>query len=369
MTQQIIEEPGGLARLPGLLKEIGAKKPLVVCGHILKDSRLAESFSSAGIPLESFSGYTPNPRCEDIGRAVALFGAGGHDSIIAIGGGSAIDVAKCVKLFCRLDARKDFFLQEWTDSGIPLIAVPTTAGTGSESTRSAVIYRAGEKRSVHHESILPDIAILDATLLKTFRPYQKKCAMLDALSQAIESWWSVNSNDESKAFSKKAVELMLKNMAGLIEAADEDSARAALLAANYAGQAINITQTTAPHAMSYKLTSTYGIPHGHAVAICLPKVWRFMAQNIEKTKDARGAEYLKAVFADIAAALGCESADSAIDWLEGLLARLGIEPPQGRGEDIGMLASSVNAERLKNSPVPISSGTLCALYKQIVKTE
>ena len=365
LKQKIIEEPGGIARLPLLLQEINAKKPLIVCGHILQEPRLKESFRAAKIPLSLFSDYKPNPSYEDVCRAVERFNGGGHDAIVAIGGGSALDVAKCAKLFCKMDSAKDYLLQECFDSKIPLIAVPTTAGSGSESTKNAVIYRNGEKQSAAHESMLPDIALLDANLLKTLPAYQKKCTMLDALCQAIESWWSAKSTDESKTLAKEAIHLIVKNMDAYMSGWSEGAARAVMLAANCAGRAINITQTTAPHAMSYKLTTTYGIAHGHAVALCLPKVWRCMAQSEGSCTDPRGAQYLKAVFGDIAAALGCGSAAEAIAWLESLLARLDLAAPQGNPGDVEMLAKAVSPDRLK-TPVSISCDALCSMYREIV---
>ena len=95
-----------------------------------------------------------------------------------------------------------------------------------------------------------------------------------------------------------------------------EAAERIMTASNYAGRAINITQTTAPHAMSYKLTSLYRLPHGHAVAICMPKVWRYMLENENKVTDQRGNEYLCAVFQEISKSLGCESPEEVVGWFE-----------------------------------------------------
>ena len=225
---------------------------------------------------QQLSFFTPNPLYEDVCKGIKLFNAKGCDTIIAVGGGSSIDVAKCIKLYCKMSDDRLYLEQEYKDTGVKLIAIPTTAGTGSESTRYAVIYYDGKKQSVTHESIIPDVAILEPKVLKTLPLYQKKCTMMDALCQGIESWWSVNSTDESKEYSKIAVESIMKWWKEYIFENTDESAQHIMNAANYAGRAICITQTTAPHAFSYKITSLYGLPHGHAVAVCLPEIWTFI---------------------------------------------------------------------------------------------
>lgn len=369
MKQRILNGTGILAQIPSILGDIGAARPLLICGHIADEHALDKIFSDANIPFAYFRGYTSNPLYEDVCHGVEVFNNGGFDSLIAVGGGSAIDVAKCIKLFCKMDNTKNYIQQEYKDNDVPLIAIPTTAGTGSESTRFAVIYYNGEKQSITHDSIMPNIALLDARFLKTLPVYQKKCTMLDALCQGIESWWSVNSTEESKEYSRVAVELIFRNMKAYIDGGNEyeHAAGQIMSASNYAGRAINITQTTAPHAMSYKLTSIYHIPHGHAVAVCLPKVWRYMLANKNNIVDPRGVEYLISVFNDIASSLDCDSAEQAIIWFEELLSSLNITYPHGDEMAIETLSQSVNPVRLKNNPVGISHKAFSILYKQIVK--
>lgn len=267
MSQKIIYEKDSAQQIKNILSDLQTKKYLLVCGRSFQHLLISKYFIEANIPYITFSKFSPNPLYEDVCKGVDLFNSENCDTIVAVGGGSAIDVAKCIKLFCRMDSKSNYLSQEYRDSGVPLVAVPTTAGTGSESTRYSVIYYNGEKQSVTHNSIIPDYAILDSSVLKSLPIYQKKCTLLDALCQGIEAWWSVNSNEESKVYSKMAVETIIKYMDSYIYDNDEIAAEQIMLAANYAGRAINITQTTAPHAMSYKLTSMYKLPHGHAVAL------------------------------------------------------------------------------------------------------
>ena len=259
-----------------------------------------------------FNDFASNPLYEQVCKGVELFNANQCDTIVAVGGGSAIDVAKCIKLYCKMSTDQLFLDQPYEDTGVKLVAIPTTAGTGSESTRYAVIYYQGKKQSVTHSSIIPDVAILEPSVLKTLPLYQKKCTMLDALCQGIESWWSVNSTDESKPISKKTVELIMANWRAYIFNNDEKAAAQIMTAANLAGQAICITQTTAAHAFSYKVTSLYGLPHGHAVAVCLPKIWKYMVEHCDECIDGRGRNYLKDVFAQISSAMGFNNAEESI---------------------------------------------------------
>ena len=353
-----------------IINKLNINKILLVHDIALQYLPACDFFKSLNIQQIPFADFLPNPLYEDVCKGVFEYNSKQCDSIVAIGGGSTIDVAKCIKLFCKMDGNSNYLRQEFTDSGVPLIAIPTTAGTGSESTRYAVIYYEGKKQSITHESIIPDYVVLDPEMLRTLPLYQKKCTMLDALCQGIESWWSVNSTDESKAYSKTAVTEIIAHMdAYLTNPDDMEAAGHIMSASNYAGRAINITQTTAPHAMSYKLTSMYHIPHGHAVAVCLPRVWRYMLAHIENTSDARGAEYLKAAFMDISKCMGFAEPEGAVSWFEELLVRLEVAAPKGNEEDALILAESVNPVRLKNNPVRIDEEDFLPLYKEIIMGE
>lgn len=306
-----------------------------------------------------FTGFSPNPLYEQVVEGIRAFNENSCDMIIAVGGGSAIDVAKCIKLYCRMDPTVNYLKQTPYDTGIPLIAIPTTAGTGSESTRHAVIYFNGVKQSISHPSIRPDVAVLEPTLLDTLPDYQRKCAMLDALCQAVESWWSMRATDESMEYSRQTVEFIRDNWREYIFNKAPEAAEAIMQAANFSGRAIDITTTTAPHAMSYKLSSLYGIPHGHAVALCMLPVWLYMQKCVENREDD-GASRLKTVFSKI-------TIDE--DWFEKLMGELEIAHPvsSSREADIELLASSVNTERLANNPVPLDHDTLKEIYRSIVK--
>lgn len=339
----------GIENLEKLLNDLNTKKFLLVCDASFRFLNIRDTIENIAIPHTVFDAFTSNPLHDDAEKGVKLLLREKCDVIVAVGGGSSLDVAKCIKL----------------DSGIsiPIIAVPTTAGTGSESTRHIVVYRNGSKESLGNESVIPDYVLFEPGVLKTLPLYQKKCTMLDALCQGIESYWSVNADVNSRIYSEKAMRLIKANMDSYIKENDESAAEKIMEGANYSGRAINISQTTAAHAMSYKLTSMYNLPHGHAVAICLPEVWSMMLK-----KDCEGK--LTALFCEIAKALGRSTPQDAVEWFKNVLSEYDIKYPSAAGDrehEITLLAESVNPVRLKNNPVQFTESELKEMYGRILK--
>ena len=252
---------------------------------------------------------------------------------------------------------------------LPFIAIPTTAGTGSESTHNAVMYYEGAKQTITNDGVLPDYAVLEPSVLKTLPLYQKKCTMMDALCQGIESWWSVNSTEDSYGYSRKTIELIMANWRKYIFENDDEAAKQIMLAANYGGLAINITQTTAAHAFSYKITSLYKLPHGHAVAVCLPQIWKYMIGHFSKCIDTRGMDYLEIIFNQISNAMGCNNPIEAIALFEKMMEEMEMKNPLAvnREDELEVLSTSVNPVRLKNNPVELSESTIRLLYELIIK--
>ena len=367
----------GISHLPTILAEVRCKRLFMVVDTSYPFLNIKGVLES--IPVDEkvmFSGFTPNPLFEQVCDGIHLFLSSGCDTILAVGGGSAIDVAKCIKLAVLAEAGDAALIPPLVSqrvpvegSKIPFIAIPTTAGTGSESTHNAVMYYEGAKQTVTNDGVLPDYAILEPSVLKTLPLYQKKCTMMDALCQGIESWWSINSTDESKIYSKKAVELIMDNWRKYIFENDDEAAEQIMLAANYGGRAINIAQTTAAHAMSYKITSLYGLPHGHAVAVCLPEIWEYMIRHMDQIVDPRGEEYLKGVFSVIAKAMGSDITEQAIVQFREMMTVLDLGRPisNNRFGDLEMLSMSVNPIRLKNNPVGLDISVIRNLYNIIVQ--
>ncbi len=358
------------------IKSLNAKKLFLVVGSSFYRLPLKEKIDTVPAEKYFFSNFTPNPLYEQVVEGVRLFKEEKCDAIMAVGGGSAIDVAKCIKLALISKEGTDALIpplvstrvEVFEASNMPLIALPTTAGSGSESTHNAVIYYEDSKQTVINDAILPDVAILEHSVLINLPLYQKKCTMLDAFCQAIESWWSVNSTDESKEYSQKAVELVMANWESYIFNNDAKAMEQIMIAANYAGKAISIAQTTAAHAMSYKITSLYGLPHGHAVAICLPKIWMYMINNMGKCCDVRGTEYLTGVFRQIAQSMACSLPEDAINLFICIMDKLDLSTVQNQisNSDVESLVLSLNSVRLKNNPVIIDTSDVRSLYNSII---
>lgn len=322
-----------------------------------------------------FSDFTPNPLYEQVCNGIELLKTSNCDTILAVGGGSAIDVAKCIKLAVLAKEGNAAIIPPLVSTRVacdgakfPFIAIPTTAGTGSESTHNAVMYYEGAKQTVTNDGVLPDYALLEPSVLKTLPLYQKKCTMMDALCQGIESWWSVNSTEESYEYSRKTIELIMDNWRKYIFENDAEAAKQIMLAANYGGRAINITQTTAAHAFSYKITSLYKLPHGHAVAVCLPEIWEYMIEHMDNCIDVRGQEYLTCIFTQISKSMGCENPKHAITAFRQMMKEMDLKNPaaEKKNEEIGALSHSVNPVRLKNNPVGLDEAVILGLYNKII---
>ena len=348
---------------------IGAKKVMLVCGGSIRYLAVNEYFLTLkerkGIEVVRFSDFSPNPLYESVVKGVQVFHESGCDSIAAVGGGSAMDVAKCIKLYSNMDDSRNYLEQEIKANDIPFLAVPTTAGTGSEATRFAVIYYNGSKQSVTHESCIPGTVLMDSSVLSSLPLYTRKCAMLDALCHAIESYWSVNSTDESKEYAGEAIRTVMAYMYRYL-AGDDQAQTQMLRAANLAGKAINITQTTAGHAMCYKLTSLYGIAHGHAVLLTNRVLFVWLVQNTDKCIDARGREYLDGVLGEIAQAMGFSSPMEAAESLEKLRISLELDIPEATEEEIDLMSGSVVPVRLRNFPAALDVETIRDLYHRIL---
>ena len=178
----------------------------------------------------------------------------------------------------------------------------------------------------------------------------------------------MNSNEESKSYSREAIELVMRYMDGYLANTEEGNA-GMLHAANTAGKAINITQTTAGHAMCYKITSLFKVAHGHAAILCVRVLFPWMVKNTDKCTDPRGESYLLGVFQQIAGAMGCDSAESAAEKVNGIFADLELEVPVASCADFELMKNSVNPDRLKNHPIALDIDTIDMLYHQILKGE
>ena len=220
MGQTILNASSDYRELDKWFQKNNLNKILLVCDvsfQYLKIKKYFDDLSDRiGVSVVKFNDFQPNPLYASVVKGVNTFRKEKCQAIVSVGGGSAIDVAKCIKLYSNMEPddgseEKNYLNQIIVPNNTPLLAVPTTAGTGSEATRFAVIYYKDVKQSVTDTSIIPDTVLLDSSVLKTLPIYQKKSTMLDALCHAIESFWSVNSTEESKAYSAASIKNILEN--------------------------------------------------------------------------------------------------------------------------------------------------------------
>ena len=369
MNQYITKANGNYEELGKYLASLNLCKLLLVCDDSLQFLKVKDFFDSLedeyGIKVVKFSDFKPNPLYESVVKGVEVFCEEECDAIFAVGGGSTMDVAKCIKLYSNMDDSTNYLEQEILPNDVRLMAMPTTAGTGSEATKFAVIYYNGVKQSVADDSCIPSAVVFDTSALETLPEYQKKSTMLDALCHSVESFWSVNSTEESREYSKQALELILENKDSYLN--NDSSANEKMLEASHiAGKAINITQTTAGHAMCYKLTSLYGIAHGHAAALCDSKLIPFMINNLDLCIDDRGKKYLSDIFNEMAKTFDCETQEEMAKKFSELVDSLELPKPLAQAEDFAELVSSVNLTRLKNHPIKLTEETIDMLYHQIL---
>ena len=350
----------------------GYNQVFLICGDrsFKNCDKLVNALDNGGVSYSRFSSFTPNPTTESVDAGIQAFRDSDFDAIIAVGGGSAIDIAKCIKLYGGGGQKTwdERLSNQSHPVDVPLIVMPTTAGSGSEVTIFAVIYHKGVKQSITADAILPNAVIYDSSALHVLPDYQKKATVFDALCHCIESFWSINSTDESKEYAKEGIELILKNVDEYWGGVSDDHVYSSVQKAAYlAGRAINITQTTAGHAMSYKLTSMYGCSHGHAVALCVKELWPWMLENINLCRDERGQKYLENTFEELSAVIGGSGSGDGVEWFKKLFRDSRLDVPMIKDGEIDVLVESVNPTRLKNNPVELSNTDIRMLYQRILK--
>ena len=373
MEQIIISSKDNYSELDKWLEGNRCTRLLLVCdgsiGYMESFNKHLDEIKARNIKIVRFKDFQPNPLYDSVVKGVQLYHGEKCDSIMAVGGGSAMDVAKCIKLYSNQpgDGADGTWLKgEIVPNSIPFLAMPTTAGTGSEATRYAVFYYDGAKQSITSDIIIPGMVLMDPASLKTLPLYQKKATMCDALCHAIESFWSVNSTEQSKVYSREAIRGVLLNMDGYLANTPEGN-EGMLYAAHAAGKAINITQTTAGHAMCYKITSLFGVAHGHAAVLCDRVLFPHMIKNIDRCIDPRGAEYLKTTLNEIGVAMGCKDASGGAQKLSEIFDKLELSIPQVSVDDYSELKKSVNPVRLKNHPVALDESTIDRLYHSVFR--
>jgi alcohol dehydrogenase class IV len=357
---EYIEGAGCVRRLPELIKGKGIKKVLLVTDNVLVKlglpNGLIEAMDLAGLEHAVFSDLQPNPTDVDVEAGFRAFKENGCEAIIAFGGGSPMD---CAKGIAAKNAHPDKSVVQMQGvlkvhkKIVPFWAVPTTSGTGSETTVAAVITesKTHHKASINDPSILPKYAVLDPELTVGLPPHITSTTGLDALCHAVESYtnWTYCTKLE-KDLSKKAVRLIYDNLyKAYCDGTDIEARQNMQLAAFYAGRSFTRGCVGYVHAVGHTFSGLYGVPHGLAMGIILPHVMRQYGPAVYK----RLAE-----LADVCDIQGVDEREKAIkfiEWIEELKVKMNI--PAGvdviQDEDIPQIIKWADKEANPLYPVPV----------------
>lgn len=286
IPQNIIFGMGSLAQLPELLIESGSNHVFLISDGGLAKLGVVEKIESiiqnSGITCTTYLGVLPNPTVSIVDEATALYTKCGATSIVALGGGSSMDVAKAVGVLANYGGSITQYEGNFKVPGpiVPMIAIPTTAGTGSEVTASAVITDEcrNYKLSVFSYELLPRYALLDPALIMTAPASIAASCGVDALIHAMEAYISTKATPFSDAMAEKAMELIGANLRRFVaNRQDEDAACAMMLGCNFAGIAFAWARLGNVHAMSHPVSGYFHVAHGVANSILLPTVLEYNA--------------------------------------------------------------------------------------------
>lgn len=370
--------PGARKELPGVVARLGFKKALVVTDKGLMKFGVAKMvldvMDEAGIAYEVFDDVKPNPTVSNVKAGIAACKAAAADFIVAIGGGSSMDTAKGIGIVINNPEFSDIISLEGVadtkKKSLPIIALPTTAGTAAETTINYVII--DETRQAKMVCVdpndIPCVAIIDAELMYSLPKSLTAATGMDAMTHAIEGLITKAAWELSDMFEIKAIEMIYKYLPIAVDEPTNPVGRDGMAVAQYvAGMAFSNVGLGVDHGMAHPLSALFDVPHGVACAMLLPTVMRFnMPAAIDK-------------YADIAKACGVyadgmsreEAAEAACRAIEDLSARVGTNK---RLTDLGITEADIPALAdqaiadvcTPGNPRPVTRDDIVALYRQIL---
>ena len=374
-AKKIVFGRGSFSSLPEHITELKILRPLIVLDKTLAENGFGEKvdgiLAKAGIGYVVYDKTAPEPPLElaDEGTKLALKKK--CDGVIGIGGGSAMDLAKAIAvLAANKGTAEDYLgLNRVPGPGLPKIMVPTTAGTGSEVTFTAVFIRKKlkKKEGMNSPYLYPELALLDPELTLSLPPHPTAATGIDALCHAIESYTSVNASPMSEMISLEAIRLISDNLRTAVHDGTNIEAREAMLLASlYAGLGLANAGVTAVHSLSYPLGGKYGVSHGLANTIMLPRVMAFnLPGALEKFVDI--AEVMGEIVDDLPLR---EAAYLAVEAVEALIEDCGImttleelEIPESDFPELAKVAMTV-ARPLANNPCRMTLEEMVELYQE-----
>ena len=362
--------PGAAGTLGDECAKLGVSRPLIVTDNGLVTlgliAPIAQAISMQCDALTIFDGVTADPSEDVVDAAYAVARDNNVDGVIAVGGGSSMDVAKVVSVLMVGDrSLADMYGVDQVPPGrLPLFLVPTTAGTGSEVTPVAVITTgATTKAGVSSSVLLPDVAILDAELTLGLPRSATAMTGIDAMVHAIEAYTSkLKKNPISDMLALRALRLLSHNIYTVLTQPTDLAAREAmLLGSMFAGQAFANAPVAAVHALAYPLGGHYHIPHGLSNSLMLPAVLAFNAPMVQKDYGELAAELPGGV---------AKSAAGLMAWCDELIGASGLpttlEAAGVAADDLPMLAADAMLQQrlLVNNPVEVTEACALQLYEK-----
>lgn len=374
----VVYDDASLIELRNALDQGGHESVLLVTGR-----GSFEKCGAADLLLQVLEGrrtrrvfnFDTNPNKKDVERLLAEIGGLQYSAILAVGGGSVIDMAKLIKCFKGVPEVLGAVLdgsRAADPSDTTLFAIPTTAGSGSEATHFAVVYDEGVKFSVAHPSLLPLKSWVLPTVLASVPHEVAGAAGMDAFCQAVESYWSIHSTEDSKKLAKEAIHLSWHNILPAVLKKELFAIEQMAKAAHLAGKAINLTKTTAAHALAYPLTTHFGVLHGHAVAMMLASVFQFNNDVSDAdVLDVRGVEYVKKVLIEIAEIMGLNSVSGAAHAIGARMNELSMSfslnqvGVKSEEERELLIENGFNPGRVNNNPRKLTEGGLRSILESM----
>jgi alcohol dehydrogenase class IV len=368
---------GAVREVPNVLAKLGVKRPLVVTDPFIRSSgmldRLTKPLDEAGVRCEVFADTVPDPTDTVIEAGVARLRAGSFDVLVAMGGGSPIDTAKGMAILAKGGGKmRDYKVPVAADrADLPVVAVPTTAGTGSEVTRFTVVNdtQTDEKMLIAGLGCLPAAALVDYELTLGLPRAMTGSTGMDAITHALEAFVSKKANPYSDQMAKAALGLLARNIRTAYAKPDDRGAREAMmLGATFAGLSFSNSSVALIHGMARPIGAFFHVHHGTSIAMLLPAVTAFSAPAAPQ----RYAEAARAM-----GLAGPEVADAAaieklVLELRQLNRDLGIPSPKAHGIDgakwTGLLATmasqAIASGSPANNPRAASADEIAELYRQ-----
>ena len=347
---------GSFAKLPDVLDELGSKRCVIACGrHFAPEAEKLRAGTGAIVGV--FGAVEQNPQLSGAAETARLCRELGADTVIGIGGGSSLDTAKFAAAIARGEGEAiEYYRGErpFPAERLTVVAVPTTAGTGSEVTQVSVVSNGSEKRTINNPVFMPRAAVVDPLLSVGVPPRTTMNTGLDALAHALEGYWSRNHQPISDLMAVEAVKVILANLERAWRDGSDLEARAGMAyGALLGGLSFAMPKTAACHACSYPLSEDYHLPHGEACAFTLDSFVRINADaRLEALCGAAGLSGTDELAGRIA----------ELKRLAGLRCRLGE-----LGEvDIDKLCRDCAAHPLMaNNPVAMDAERLRAMFEKL----